>query len=355
MKYPPQKIDLRIFDKSNDTSSVDVATLTSLLEGVQKAVFILAENELGHTLTKEEKKGFTLKCLVPQKGSYAIPIEFGTMLETLFENETNTALAVKEKFTYCYRGIMENTPEAFNQVSGYLRSKLFAAFRETLPKSGATWNLGISGDGFSEIVLNGKSRTTLRQFQESVLLSAESAQQYQTVTGYLVAMEFEERCLTLKYPATGTELKCYYNNEIEVELFENRKELIQVTGNITYDNDKETPKKLTNVDAIQVLDLTEFTLEMIQLDDSIDLQFDQPLVLTPELTDDKQYMTIENTYLGIDVIAQTHDELWEEVVAGIRHLWKFYAKEHDEKLGHLFITTKRNLCKAIKEVPNDNS
>ena len=56
-----------------------------------------------------------------------------------------------------------------------------------------------------------------------------------TVTGYLVKMDFESRCITLKYPTTNTELACYYTDSLEVELFENRRELVQVTGNVTYD------------------------------------------------------------------------------------------------------------------------
>ncbi|MGL6225530.1 MAG: hypothetical protein ACRC10_02765 [Thermoguttaceae bacterium] len=241
MHEKPEKIDLRLFEKSDETSSVDVATLIPLLDGIQKAL-----------LADIQKAIFVLK-----------------------------------------------------------------------------------------------------RFQESALESTEAEQQYQTVTGYLVAMDFEKHCLTLKYPPTDTELECYYSDEMEVKLFENRKELIQVTGHITYESDKETPKKLTNVDDIRVLDLAEFTLETISLDDSTDLQFNTPLVLTPALTEDKQYMKIENADLGIDVIAQTHDEIWDEVIAEVRHLWQFCAKEPDEKLGPAFLMNKNNLLKAIKEVSRD--
>lgn len=194
------------------------------------------------------------------------------------------------------------------------------------------------------------AKTALRQ---PALAHSEASEQYQTVTGYLVAIEFEERCLTLKYPPTGTEVKCYYSDEIESRLFENRKNLVQITGNVTYERDKETPKKITNIDDIQVLDLTEFTLETIPLDDSTELLFEPPLVLTPKLTECKQYMTLENTDLGIDVIAQTRDELWEELVAEVRHLWQFCAQAPDEKLGPAFLINKKNLLQAIRSVAKE--
>jgi hypothetical protein len=152
----------------------------------------------------------------------------------------------------------------------------------------------------------------------------------------------------LKYPPTKTELECYYTNEFETELFNNRRELLQITGNVTYEQDRETPKKIIDVKDIQFLNLSDFILTSFQYEGT-KLKFKKPLVLSPQLTESCQFMTLQDSELGIDVIAQTREELWEELSAEIETQWKYCAKQPDEKLGKEFIKQKNNLPAIIEE------
>jgi hypothetical protein len=160
-------------------------------------------------------------------------------------------------------------------------------------------------------------------------------------------MEFDERRIVLQYPPTGTELNCYYNDDLEVELFENRRELLQVTGNVTYAEDRETPQKLADVDNIQFLDLSDFVIDSFFVDER-EILLATPLVLTPALTESCQFMTLENADLGIDVLAQTRDELLEELLGELAMLWE-QSQMPDAELGETFQKQKKNLLAVIKE------
>jgi hypothetical protein len=209
--------------------------------------------------------------------------------------------------------------------------------------------LEVSGERYDQkIILNSQTIKRLKQFQEEEKTLTLEVTALQTVTGHLVKMDFESRCITLKYPPTKTELKCYYTDELEVELFQNRRELLQVTDNVTYRKDRETPKKITNVTDIQFLDLSDFILISFQYEGT-KLKFKKPLVLSPKLTESCQFMMLQEPELGIDVIAQTRKELWEELSAEIEVQWEHCAKQPDEKLGKEFIKQKNNLLAIVEE------
>ena len=354
-KFEPEQVGIRIFGQSDDEHSVSVDILTGILQGLQRAVYAIAKDEeqahlTSSNLPKEFKQRYLIRCKIPQSGSYALPIEFGVDDRRFSECSTCEFVNnVGDKLQACFHALSEETPAGFNAIkTPLLRKQVLNAFRSILPKAGAKWQLGISGSRFSqELQYTGKTGKVLKRFvdhhfsQENVTL--------QTVTGYLVAMDFDKRLIVLKYPSTETELECYYNDDLEVELFENRRELLQITGIVTYQNDRETPKKIADVDDIQFLDLSDFTLDSFVADRK-ELYFHESLVLTPGLTESCQFMTLRDEKLGIDVIAQTREELYEELLGELQMLWTTCAMQDDVKLGEEFLKQKKHLLAAIKEV-----
>lgn len=353
MKYEPEKFNVRLFDPKNDACYVDLETLTHVLQGIQKAILILVKDELrcpqDKTLPAKIKKAFSIRCTAPQSGSYVMPIEFGASDALLcesqdFENVKNVA----DKFISLLMAFNSGKADDFKRVvsSAYHKS-LLTASRGMFPKVSNKWSLGISGKKISqEIQYSPQSAPKVfKRIQENVLPQDETS--LRTVTGYLVKMDFESHCITLKYPPTSTELRCYYTDDLEVELFENRRELLQITGNVTYAKDRETPTRIVNVDCIQFLDLSEFIVESFCVNDN-EFEFIEPLVLMPKLTDSCQFITLQDERLGIDVIAQTRDELEEELHADLRMLWE-QSRMPDNKLGKVFQSQKKNLLAAIKE------
>ena len=114
-----------------------------------------------------------------------------------------------------------------------------------------------------------------------------------------------------------------------------------------FENDQETPK-IADVDNIQFIDTTPFFVDSFCIDGK-EIEFKEPMILTPEFTECFQFMTLRDERLGIDVIAQTRDELKEELYAELKMLWK-QTKKPDEKLGKIFREQKQNLLAAIKKV-----
>ena len=72
---------MRIFDLQGDEHFVGLETLTHVLHGVQRAIFVLVRDVLrlpsSKTLPAKIKKAFAIRCSVPKSGSYVIPLEFG--------------------------------------------------------------------------------------------------------------------------------------------------------------------------------------------------------------------------------------------------------------------------------------
>ena len=352
VKYEPEKFDVRIFDQKGDGYFVDLETLTHILQGVQKAILVLAKDALRLPSTKaipaKIKKTFSIRCSVPKPGSYVMPLEFGESNELFFEDsQLETPRFVADRFFDYLKALVSGDISEFNKITDVaIRRQLLVACRPMLPKLGAKWRVGISRPTSQhEVQFTPKTIHNLKRIQEQVLIPEEAS--LQTVTGYLVKMDFESRCITLKYPLTKTELECYYTDELEVELFENRRELLQVTGNVTYERDRETPKKIVDVEDIQFLDLSEFVLESFSLDDA-EIDFIEPLVLAPSLTESSQFITLQNELLGIDVIAQTREELEEALLDDLKILWE-QSQMPDSKLGKVFQEQKKNLLAATKE------
>jgi hypothetical protein len=172
--------------------------------------------------------------------------------------------------------------------------------------------------------------------------------EFHQTTGYLIGIDSDVLCLTLRYPETSTEVKCYYSDEIDVEPFRGSKELIQVEGNRTYLEDNETPKEIAEVKGIRFLNLSDYVVKSFNCDGK-KIRFKQPLVLTPQLTESKQYTTIENPDLGIDVIGQTRAELWDELFTELEHKYEYFAQLPDERLCKDRIKHKYNLLAIIEE------
>jgi hypothetical protein len=98
-------------------------------------------------------------------------------------------------------------------------------------------------------------------------------------------------------------------------------------------------------------DLSTIELKEIVLEDRI-LRFRSPLILTPESNETKQLLCIKKPYLGIDVCAETHDELYELLLQEIEVLWFEYALERDDRLNSGALELKHRLSKHIDEELN---
>ena len=98
-------------------------------------------------------------------------------------------------------------------------------------------------------------------------------------------------------------------------------------------------------------DLSPIELKEIVLEDRI-LRFRSPLILMPESDETKQLLCIRKSDLGIDVCAETRDELYELLLQEIEVLWFEYALEQDERLNSGASELKYRLLEHISEEMN---
>jgi hypothetical protein len=175
------------------------------------------------------------------------------------------------------------------------------------------------------------------------------------VTGYLINIDFDNQCIRLRYPETGVIIECRYLSGVDVSPFVNCVELIQIKGLVIYapmtdrDVDDLIPVSVEDVTHIQLLDTSDFVITEFQVGDQ-KLRFKKPLVLTPRLTDDRQYLEIEENEFGISVIDNTREEFLSWILDDLWFIWTHIAMIPDEQLCKEFQRHKKNLLAAVGEV-----
>jgi len=87
--------------------------------------------------------------------------------------------------------------------------------------------------------------------------------------------------------------------------------------------------------------VTEFTV------DGVKRTLKEPLILIPQLTEDRKFMFLENNDWGIDVAAETREDLMRELSEEFEFLWKHCVEKPDEKLGIAFLKWKKTILSAI--------
>jgi hypothetical protein len=170
----------------------------------------------------------------------------------------------------------------------------------------------------------------------------------QTVTGRLDAIAFGEHRLTIIYAPKRRALECFYDEQIELMLLENRRDLIQVTGRVIMDDDGH-PRRIVEVEQIQELDLSPFTTEDVECG-SLVLHPRRRLDIRPSVSEDEQLVRIEYPPWGLDVFASTRAELYGEFREQIAMLWVEYATADDVALSDAAVKVKRCLLSDWEEV-----
>lgn len=347
MSQQPEELKIRVFGTTEE-AVVDAEVLAGILQGIQHAVHIVAmdENNLDpaspNYVPQGIQKSFPVRCLLPQQGSYALPLQIGNPDDLTVPE---AARKVMDRIDACLKGLVsaEHTPYLDLIRNRRYRIRLLDAFRTMLPKAGATWKLGVSRPQAEEITLTGDCVRNISTLKERLRQHETVAQ---TITGNLQAMDFEARKITILYPENNRELECFYDEELEPELWETRRGLVQVTGTVVVDAE-DFPIKIQDVESIQPLDLSDFDIREVAYGESV-LRFRPPLVLTPELTESKQHMTLRHDELDIDVIASTREELLVELHEQIGILWRNYAEADDAVLSPKARELKQHLLNRVQ-------
>ncbi len=333
-------------------SEVSVDLITQGLKALQEMVYLAALQAEGRTLherlrlTDELRNRYVLQCAPPQVGSFEIlgrVVDRTDLVDMLRPQEI--AKVVTILLASCVAISSGDRVELSRQLpDSRLRNRMLACAGRLCPPVGSGHRCELTGPGVSPIDLD----DTLPSRLEPLLHQEENHRETQTVTGRLHAIDFEKHVIRMHHAPSRRVLECYYDEEVEGMLLDNRRELIQVTGQVVLD-DQGKPKEILAVDQIWDLDLSPLSLVDVQ-SHGTRLRARQSFELKPALSEDEQLVCLVHEPWSLDVFAATRTELLAEAKAQLSMLWMEYALAADETLSEPAQRVKRKLLEDWVEI-----
>jgi hypothetical protein len=317
---------LTIQGSETEDYTVPVEVLVDLLSGLQQLALLFeayAENRPLQQRFKpslELRRRCRLRCGIPLPGSYQVPLELVDESGEL----PHLKDAVLPRLFTLIEGASRGDRDAVTSVmpDSRYRDRALLTLRSFTPRKGARWTASLSVGSKGTVSLNGNLGRRIDQ----LLSPGEEHRATLTVTGELVGIEFDVYKLSIRYPVNQTLIECTYLPELEPDLLESRRDLIQVTGEFTLDKDGH-PIRLSNVNKIEAVDLTSIELRSIESDGRV-LRPNTPLRLTPRLDDETQQLfVVDDESLDLHVFAYTREDLINELSEHIVFAWDAYAHE----------------------------
>lgn len=345
------RLQFRFSRASDDRPAVPVSVLIQTLESAQRAIWLIAlaseqkDVRLRARIPAEIEQRYQLKCETPEPGSYILPA---------FVESTQPRLATMDQVEAVLTR-MEDVARALQShdrelVATYLpdssiRKRVVDAFQKLAPKAGSGWRLDFSRNGTTVRMDDGWQRSVRRMYAP-----AETEPERETVNGELIQVHFADRQITIQPIGSTLQLKVTYPEAMEDFLLENRREVIQVTGRVSRNEDGEL-KSIFDPESIAPLDLSPLEIDEVE-SDGLRLRFQQTARFEPHLDEENsQFLRIEDARLGVDIFAGTVSDLIEELASDLIALWREYAKAPDAELAPKALDLKFRLLEALEEVP----
>ncbi|HRE17688.1 MAG TPA: hypothetical protein PLW86_11600 [Rhodocyclaceae bacterium] len=331
-----------------DGDAVPAAVLAQILSNCQRTFELIGTYVEGRTIRERARisaatrSRFQLVCRLPAPGCYAVPVEFGGK-DLLAEHVTASLVA----FRTMIEGITRRDTE---RISGALpdqalRHRVLEAIRGMAPRADDKWSLKLwDAEDVEFGTLNTDSVAVIRE----AIVPIDEREASQVVTGQLTNINFLNRIVTIFYPPTKREMECIYDEAVEELLIENRRGLIQVTGQVILD-DVGAPKRIIDVNDIRELDLSPLVVDTVKLRDRV-LKAREGIALEPTTDETQQLICVSRAELGIDAFARTREALVSELKEQIGMLWQEYALAIDDTLDGEAIKMKLALRAAFSEV-----
>lgn len=331
-----------------DTNSLPVDYVINLLEGVRDLTYLTLAQEAGIVvsqrlrLPKNLKERVKVVCNAARPGSYVQTLTFEdpNSLEELLREGEKVCGQIKQLFASAANAMQDRFKQIFPNPT--LRLKAYDSLRKALPAKGSIIYFEVDANE----ALNSKVMHT--NTENFIVAERAVAEEHMTaVTGRLTGIDFDAKKMFIQYPVTRKSLDCFYNEAIEDMLLENRRDLVQVVGNVLLD-DNEQPIRITNAISIQEVDLSPIEINTVEYDD-VKLKLKQPLDFVPMLDDSVQLLTLCVEELGIDIFAYTRDELIEDLKSELVLLWQEYACANDDDLTDGATAMKAKLLSILEQ------
>lgn len=331
------------------SESVSVEVLVHLLQGFQQLALVFAaaaEDRPLHQRFKpplDLRQRYHLRCGVSRSGSYSIPLRLvDSTTDNLLPNED--ILPRIAKFIGAVAAGDRTGASTVIPDSRY-RDRALLALRSMAPRKGERWKADLQIASLPPVSLNGGIGERALQLR----LGDISEETQMTVTGEFIAVNFEQCKVVIRYPPNKRELECFYLPELEVDLLESRRDLIQVTGTFTVDEDGH-PRHLTGVNKIEAVDLSPIELDTLEHAGHV-LKADSPLRLAPRLDEETQQLyVVEDASLDIHVFAYTREDLITELGRHVFYAWNTYAQATPSELTEAAQRLRETYRRRFREV-----
>lgn len=331
-------------------SEVPVALLTQSLSTLQELIHLFALQEEGRTLRQrlrlsdDLKSKYVLRCRPPESGSFAVSGRVAGLGSDFFAPQQ--VAKVMEHFQEFSRAAVAGDQNRLLDIipDSRLRNRVLSRLISLSPPAGSGHRYELFNGAGPGIPIEESLPSRIEQWLKPPAERAE----VQTVTGRLEAISFSEHRVTIIYQPRRRALDCFYEEDIELMLLENRRDLIQVTGRVIMDDDGH-PAKIVEVGEIRELDLTPFVITEVPVGDRR-LKALAPISVQPFLSENEQLLCLQHEALGLDVFAPTRPELFDELKEQLVMLWSEYAQEADDALSPPAFRLKQALLAQFMEV-----
>jgi hypothetical protein len=326
-----EKATILVEGPETEQQTVSVDVLVRLLGGFQQVALLFGSYEENYPLqqrfkpTEELRRRYRLRCLPAQPGSYAVPVE-------LVDESTMALLPREHIMRKVFDFVAATSGGDADRVRSILpdsryRDRVLRTLKEFAPKKGERWNARFAMSPSDNVSLDGQLTRNI----ERILATGREEDVVLTVIGELISVQFEEYRITIRYPVTKRELQCTYLPEVEMDLLEKRRGLIQLTGKFTLD-DRGYPIRLTEVSDIEPVDLSPLEFESVECDGDV-LRADPPLRFQPRLDDETQQLYVaDDASLDLHAFATTREDLADEITQHIFFAWETYVGAAPERL-----------------------
>lgn len=323
-----------------DAHQVPAEVLVRALDGVQQAIYTLAAAEERIEVARRFKpdakfrERHQLTCLVPQAGSYSLPVcILGPPQQSLL---SPNAQAIFAKLYDALSAIVGGSPAdlAKTIVDSTWRERFLRVVKTSLvPRAGERWRLGLRRDitdVSSEVTLTSAHAKTLREWKDSPAVDEHEI----PVIGQLTKIDFARNTLYLRCRQGDghIQIECVYDQELEPMLVAQRRDLVQVIGRCTV-NSQGLPQEITDVTSIEAVDLSPMRFDSFESAGRTLKVKGEPLVLDPTLDDETQQLySVVSDDLDLHAFAYSREQLVDEIAAHIFCLWDQYAAEDSSRL-----------------------
>lgn len=323
----PRELRLHFGGPTASGHALPAAVLVNSIQKLQHIVHLLAKEHRGEPagkrLSADTKVRFGLVCKLPVAGGYDLPVTIGVSTPTAPDEDV---YAVAKRFQMVSQSLARDSRAFEHLVSdAEYRRRLVDAYKAIQPPPHLGLELTIE-DGEGEPILRHSDLEDVRIHRPETMTAGPI--EHERVAGTLVQIVFDKKSIALKH-RRGRTLTATYAPEHEAELLSHPRRLIQVRGNVRY-NEAGEPVSIADIDEVAEVDESPMEVEEVVYDNV------RYLAKTP-LRFDVTFDQADALYdlrgpFEILLSADSREDLADELETELRLLLADYAEGEPEQM-----------------------